>query len=123
MPLADWSYDIDLIDLQTNDRVPLATRVSGDSMAVGQYLGFSYRSPTRFNESQEAARSGASRCGGPVKDPLHPEPEDRRSDNQATWDFAVANPFSDVRVQFKCVEDTLYRTHAAIASSPASPGA
>ena len=110
-PLTNWSYDIDLVEVQTGARTPIVTQASGDSLPLDQDLTVHWPGPVVFGE-QQIGGSWRIEVHASIKDPLHPEPPERQLNNQSAWNFRVLNRVSDIVVQYKCVTDSdVLRVH------------
>ena len=76
--LTNWSYDVDLVNLDTGQHTPLWTQVAGSLLPVGQYASYEVFSPVTFNEGQKNSHWRVD-VHAAVRDPLLPEPPDRQS--------------------------------------------
>src|SRR6185503_4472800 len=103
--LDNWSYDVELVNSDNGDRIPIKTQVPGDPIPVfsSQYIN----SPSSF-VFDESHKGGNWRLEVTVqvKDPEHPEPPERQTNNFASWPFVVQNPVPDIGVFSKCVTDS-----------------
>ena len=102
LPLTSWSYDIDLVNLDTGEHTPLKTQTAGDPLNPSTSTNVIWPSPMVFDESQKGSHWRVD-LRGTVKDPLNPEPPDRQQNNVASWEFRVQNPVPDIQIGYVCV--------------------
>ena len=106
VPISSWSYDVDLINDRTLERIPLATQVGGAPAAGAvRVLRREFAGGVRGGQKDTTWRVVVRVT---VKDPLHPEPADRLSNNQLSTGFRVVNPLPDLVAVFKCVPDSIF---------------
>lgn len=106
-PLDHWSYEVDLVNQDNGDRIPLRTGVPGPPIPRSGSVHVAWASGHVFEESQKGSRWRLD-LSLAVTDSLHPEPPGRQNNNSASWGFEVATPVSDIAAYFKCTSDSVY---------------